>query len=178
MNRNFPSLNKFHTLVFDFDGVFTDNKVYINQDGKESVACNRSDGLGLDIMRKYIKEKNLDIDIFILSTEKNEVVMSRAKKLKLKCFHGIKDKLFFLKDYIYEKFKNLDSQKGLLYIGNDLNDLKVMEFSGFSVAPSDAHPIIKDNADYILSNKGGDGCVRELIEKLIKLDKETFKQLV
>ena len=104
--------------------------------------------------------------------------MSRAKKLKLKCFHGIKDKLFFLKDYIYEKFKNLDSQKGLLYIGNDLNDLKVMEFSGFSVAPSDAHPIIKDNADYILSNKGGDGCVRELIEKLIKLDKETFKQLV
>ena len=57
MTRNIPNLENFHTLVFDFDGVFTDNKVYIDQDGKESVSCTRSDGLGLDIIRKYIEEK-------------------------------------------------------------------------------------------------------------------------
>ena len=177
MTREIPTLEKFHTLVFDFDGVFTDNKVYVNQDGVESVACNRLDGLGLDIIRKYIKEKNLDIDIFILSTEQNDVVIKRANKLKLKCFYGINDKLLFLKDYIYKKFKNSNANEGLLYLGNDLNDLSVMEFSGFSAAPSDAHPIIKRMASHILLNKGGNGCVRELIEKLIKLDKDTYKRL-
>lgn len=177
MHRNIPSLNKFHTLVFDFDGVFTDNKVYVNQEGLESIACNRSDGLGLDILRKFIKKQNLNIDIFILSTEKNNVVISRAQKLKLKCFHGIDNKLTFLKDYIFEKNKNLDLKDGLLYLGNDLNDLKIMEFSSFSVAPLDAHPIIKKIADHTLSKKGGHGCVRELIEKLIKLDEEIYREL-
>ncbi len=177
MNKSIPSLDKFHTLVFDFDGVFTDNKVYVNQDGEESVGCNRLDGLGLDIIRKFMKEKNLDIDIFILSTEKNNVVSLRAKKLKLKCFYGINNKLLFLKDYIYKKFQNSNANEGLLYLGNDLNDLKVMEFSGFSAAPSDAHPIIKKTASHILSNKGGHGCVRELIEKLIRLDEKTYKKL-
>ena len=63
------------------------------------------------------------------------------------------------------------------YLGNDLNDLNIMEFSGFSAAPADAHPIIKNIANHILINKGGHGCVRELIEKLIKLDKDTYKKL-
>ena len=127
--------------------------------------------------QKIYRRKNLDIDIFILSTEKNDVVISRAKKLKLKCFNGINNKLLFIKNYIYEKFQNSNSNEGLLYLGNDLNDLNIMEFSGFSAAPADAHPIIKNIANHILINKGGHGCVRELIEKLIKLDKDTYKKL-
>ena len=71
-------------IIFDFDGIFTDNNVLINQDGIETVKCSRADGLGLDILKKFIDKKNWNLDYFILSTEKNPVVMSRAKKLKIK----------------------------------------------------------------------------------------------
>ena len=91
--------------------------------------CDRGDGLAFDLIRKFLAFKKLNIDYFILSTETNPVVLARAKKLNVKCFHGIKDKLKFVKDYFDSKFKDETQIKnGLIYLGNDLNDYKVMNF--------------------------------------------------
>ena len=166
--RNLPTWNKIHTLIFDFDGVFTDNKVFINQEGLESVQCSRADSLGLDILKRFIKKNNWPLDFFILSTESNPVVLSRAKKLKIHCEYGIKNKLDFIKKYLETKFpESVYKKEGIIYLGNDLNDLKVMEYVGTSVAPIDAHDLIKNKADIVLDSKGGHGFVRDFIEILI-----------
>ena len=175
-------LEKIHTIIFDFDGVFTDNKVFTTEDGLEMVKCCRSDGLGLDILRRFIKKTNWKLDYFILSTEKNPVVISRAKKLKIKCEYGIENKLKFVKNFLANKYPGeLNKERGIVYLGNDINDLKTMEFVGISVAPIDAHHFIKNKADLILRKKGGDGFVREFIEKLISCNnykKDAFLDLI
>ena len=182
MQKDLLPYNNFHTLIFDFDGVFTDNNVLINQDGIETVKCNRGDGLGLDILKKFIDKKNWELDYFILSTEKNPVVLSRANKLKIKCEYGIENKLKFIKDYLKRKFP-LESNKeqGIIYLGNDLNDFAAMRFVGTSIAPSDAHYLIKEEASIVLESKGGQGFVREFIEKLIScnnLENNTLMELL
>ena len=82
-----------HTIAFDFDGIFTDNKVLISQDGIESVKCDRSDSLGLDILRNFIIKNNWDLDYFIITRESNSVVKMRAEKLKIKCFDSVFNKM-------------------------------------------------------------------------------------
>ena len=82
--RSFP--NKVDLVIYDFDGVMTDNKVYVDQDGSETVCVNRSDGLAISWLRKK------GIEQVILSTETNLVVRARADKIGLRCFSGIKDK--------------------------------------------------------------------------------------
>ena len=67
---NLPNWQNVHTIAFDFDGIFTDNKVYFTQEGIEIIRCDRSDSLGLDILKKFIKKKKWDLDYFIISREK------------------------------------------------------------------------------------------------------------
>ena len=145
-------------IIFDFDGVFTDNKVILTEDGIESVVCDRRDGLGIDMLRK------LNLNMLILTTEINNVVMYRANKLKIPIEKGCENKEDFLNKYF--KINKIKS-KNTIYIGNDLNDLKAMRLVGFSVAPADSHNKILAEADLILERKGGDGAVRELAELLI-----------
>ena len=174
----FPDLESIHTLIFDFDGVFTDNTVYVDQNGFESVRCSRADGLGLDLLRKYILKKKLNLDYFILSKEKNKVVFERAKKLNTKCHFGIDDKLEFLENYLRMRFPESKSMgEGVIYLGNDLNDFKIMQFVGFSVSPMDAHSEIIRCSDLTINRKGGDGFVREFIEKLISRNNSSFEEL-
>lgn len=125
-------------LVFDFDGVLTDNKVYVDQDGKEWVSCNRGDGLGFDVLRELKKPA------YILSTEKNSVVSARAKKLKIPVVQGISDKVKALAMLAEKEGFSLDK---VLYMGNDLNDYQVMQQCGYSVCPADSHPKIKKNCN-------------------------------
>ena len=73
MNKKI-SWENFHTIIFDFDGVFTDNKVIVSENGLEQVICDRADGLGINILKKFIKKQNWGVEFFILSTEKNPVV--------------------------------------------------------------------------------------------------------
>ena len=146
-------------IVFDFDGVFTDNKVYVSQDGTESVMCDRRDGLGIKMLKK------LNIPMFILSMENNPVVLARAKKLGLKVKTGCEDKKRFLRNYF--KLKGVDSAN-VIYIGNDLNDLEAMGLVGCSICPGDSHAKVKESATYILASNGGNGAVRELAELLIQ----------
>lgn len=169
-----PHWSSIHTIVFDFDGVFTDNKVWIDQDGRESVCCDRGDGLAFDVLRKFIFINRWDLNYFILSTEANPVVSVRANKLNIKCYQNSSDKYSFLLDYLV---KNNFNEDGLLYVGNDLNDLEAMRLSGYSVAPSDAHILVKEQASLVLEKRGGEGFVRDIIEKLIRLDHLGLDQL-
>lgn len=171
MKKKFE-LKNFHTIVFDFDGVFTDNKVLVSSNGDEYVQCDRSDSLGLNLLRKFIAKNSYKIDLLILSREKNDVVLSRAKKLKLNCINGIDDKKAFLENFLMKKnYSNANFFNGLIYLGNDLNDLSVMENAGFSVAPNDAHKLIKKVSDRVSVKNGGDGFIRDFVEFAINLHK-------
>lgn len=148
-------LNNIKLIVFDFDGVMTDNRVIVSETGEESVIVNRADGLGI----KMLREKG--VPMLILSTEENRVVTARGKKLKLPVLQGISDKASALKDYCREL--NVDLNK-VMYIGNDINDLEVMKLVGLRLAPADAHIKIKEITDMVLSTPGGGGVIRELAD--------------
>ena len=148
-------------FVFDFDGVLTNNRVYLNQEGMESVACSRADGLAFDVLRKLNKPT------FILSTEKNSVVTMRAKKLKIQAIQGVSNKVTALLSLIETKCFNIEK---VLYVGNDLNDYRVMQLCGFTACPADSHEKIKEISTIILKSNGGNGVVRELIEQVMDID--------
>ena len=173
-DKNIPYWRDVHTIVFDFDGVFTDNRVWVDQNGIESIRCDRSDGLGFDLLRAFIQKNNWELQYFILSKEMNPVVSARAQKIQVDCMQSISDLAFFLKQYLTNN--NLDSD-GLIYLGNDLNDLAAMQISGFSIAPADSHPLILNQANLILPRKGGDGFVREFIEMLIGLERMSATEI-
>ena len=154
-------LDDIDALVFDFDGVLTNNLVYLNQEGVESVACSRADGLAFDVLRKLNKPT------FILSTEKNSVVTMRAKKLKIPAIQGVSDKVEAIKELADKKKYNL---KSILYVGNDLNDYLVMQVCGYTACPIDSHPRIKEISENILTTKGGNGVARELSEQVFNVD--------
>jgi N-acylneuraminate cytidylyltransferase len=144
-------------VIFDFDGVFTDNLVYVFDDGREMVKCSREDGLGIDLLRTR------QIPMLILSTETNPVVAARAKKLKLDLAQGQGDKASFLKRYLAEK--TIPAER-TIYLGNDLNDLPAMALVGLPVCPADANPAVRRACRLTLSKKGGRGAVRELCDKV------------
>ena len=145
-------------LVMDFDGVLTDNKVIVNEDGSESVTCSRDDGYAIE------KIKELGIITLILTREKNNVVIARARKLNTEIIKGEKEKLETLKKWC---LKNNIFPEGLAYIGNDLPDIECLEYAKFSFCPADAFVIVRKKAEFILNKKGGDGCIREILEDFI-----------
>ncbi len=170
--------DKIHTLVFDFDGVFTDNKVWVDQDGRESVRCDRSDGLAFDMLRRYQRKTGWSCQYFILSKESNSVVFARANKLKIDCKFGVKDKLEYLIEYFSDNPGGVESAfRGLAYLGNDVNDIPVMRRAGFPVAPSDAHVMVREVAVRVYPQKGGEGFVRAFIEDLLGIDRMRKEEL-
>ena len=173
-DSNLPKWFETHTIIFDFDGVFTDNKVTIREDGLEEVSCNRGDGLAFDILRKFIKKENWNLKYFILSKETNPVVSVRAAKLNIECIQSVSRKPEYISEYLASQ--QLTSQ-GLVYLGNDLNDLEAMALAGFSVAPSDSHPLVLKQANLVLPERGGQGFVRRFIELLINLDEMPKNQI-
>ena len=140
-------------LVYDFDGVMTDNRVLLNENGVESVFVNRSDGLAIS------KIKKLGLLQIIISTETNPIVLKRAEKLNIECYHGVENKLQTLKDILVLKKIN---KKNVAYIGNDVNDAEVMNYTAFPIAPADAYPEILSISSYITKAKGGYGVIREI----------------
>jgi YrbI family 3-deoxy-D-manno-octulosonate 8-phosphate phosphatase len=177
-NKSFPTLAAIHTVAFDFDGVFTDNKVWVDQEGREIVRCDRGDGLAFDLVHAYRQRGKLNAEFFILSKEPNPVVLGRARKLKLDCHHDIRDKLAFMQQYLSTRFPLIpDSFSGLIYLGNDLNDLPLMRHAGYVVAPVDAHPKVRAIAHLILEQRGGEGFVRAFIEHLLEINQLTDKEI-
>jgi len=144
-------------VVFDFDGVFTDNRVLVDQDGRESVFCDRGDGMAIEWLNRS------GIRGLILSKERNPVVAARAKKVGLPVAQAVDGKAEFLKQWCAEK--GVDLAK-VIYVGNDFNDLECFEIVGCAVAVGDAVPEVKEAADAVLSRPGGCGAIRELIEMI------------
>jgi 3-deoxy-D-manno-octulosonate 8-phosphate phosphatase (KDO 8-P phosphatase) len=164
MNKNDPgdinsilkeTIRKIRLIAFDFDGVFTDNMVYVFQDGSEAVRCNRSDGIGLQ------KLKKLGIETVIISTESNPVVSARARKLKIRCFQNCEDKRKTLEDFAREFDISLDE---VAFVGNDINDQPCLNRVGMPIVVCDAHPDVVALARYQTKNPGGYGAVREVCD--------------
>lgn len=149
---------KVDAIFFDFDGVFTDNKVWISSSGDEFVACSKSDSLGLDDFRNFLLKKSLQLQLALISKETNKVVVARANKLKLECFTGIDNKA----DFIQYSCNVLP--KRYIYFGNDTNDVEAMQNAAHSLAPRDAHPAAAKAASFIGKHSGGNGFVREGLE--------------
>lgn len=152
-------LRNIKLIVYDFDGVFTDNKVILREDGLESVIVNRADGLAIGII------KDLGIRQIILTTETNRVVEVRAKKLGIPVVKGVSNK----KETLIAccKQNNIHLQD-VAYVGNDLNDLEVMKIVGFPLCPSDACEEIKSISKIVLSIPGGGGVAKDLIRYIDK----------
>ena len=144
-------------LVFDFDGVMTDNRVWTDQDGRESVACYRGDGLGL------ARVKRAGIRVLVLSTEKNPVVSARCRKLGLECVQGSDNKLAALVRYCgVHGFRAAD----VAYVGNDINDLECLRWVGLPVAVADAEAEALAAARWATTRRGGYGAVREVCDAI------------
>ena len=152
-------------LISDFDGVFTDNSVYINEEGQESVRCNRSDGIGI----KTLLSNNLK---FIVCTSENvDCVSFRAKKIGFKAYLNVQNKGEFIKKYLEREKLN---PVNVAYIGNDINDLSAFKVVGYKIAVRDAYPELISIADKVLEKNGGYGAVREACEHIIALNKSNF----
>ena len=159
IRRSMP--DKIELVLLDFDGVITDNRVWTDQDGRETVAAYRSDS----ILIKDLRENG--IETMILSSEPNSVVAARAKKMKVEAVHGVglQDKGRVMREILDEK--NIKAEN-VVFVGNDLNDLSCFEIAGWSVAVADAFPEVIQAADFVLSKRGGHGAVRELCELILK----------
>ena len=162
LNRRLTS-NQIDLVVYDFDGVMTDNTVLVDQTGGEQVRVNRSDGLGVKAIRA------LGLNQLVLSTEAHPVVGARATKLNLPVNQNCDDKAVWLKSYCVEHGIPLER---VLYIGNDINDIEVMRSVGWPVCPADAHPRVRAIARIVLMKRGGEGIVQELAERLGDINAE------
>lgn len=145
-------------IVFDFDGVFTDNRVWVLQDGREAVACSRGDGMGLDLLRQA------GYTLLVLSKEKNPVVSARCNKLQLECLQGVDDKRAALLGWIEQRGV---AAAEVVYLGNDINDLPCLGLVGCPAVVADAHPDARRAARLCLESAGGFGAVRELADLIL-----------
>ena len=148
-------LAEIRLVVFDFDGVFTDNRVWTNERGEESVACFRGDSLGL----RRLDE--VGVDYFVLTQETNDAVPARARKIRVDCIRGVEDKLPILREEVERRGFSLAETA---YLGNDMNDAECLAAVGLPVAPADAWPAVVPLAGLVLRRGGGYGCVRELCD--------------
>lgn len=157
MEQDRPGKADIDCIVYDFDGVMTDNRVLVSQDGTEAVFCNRADGLGVGLIRA------LGIPQMILSTEANPVVAARAAKLRIPAVQDCADKGAALARLL--DARGLDPRR-VLFVGNDVNDLPALRLVGWPVAPADAHPSALAAARLVTRARGGQGVVRELADIL------------
>jgi YrbI family 3-deoxy-D-manno-octulosonate 8-phosphate phosphatase len=155
LNDHEPLLARIRLAVFDFDGVFTDNHVWVNERGEESVRCCRADGFGLQRLRE------VGVDAVILSTEAVPIAPVRAQKLDVPCRHGLADKLEALREEAERRGVSLGE---VAYVGNDINDATCLEAVGLPVCPADAWPEAAGLARWTLGRRGGEGCVREFCD--------------
>ena len=155
--KNKISFSAIRLVACDFDGVMTDNTVIVDESGNESVVCSRSDGFGIELLKKK------GIEIIVISKERNEVVKARCDKLKIPCIQGSDDKLSILKAEM--KKRNLASEQ-VCFVGNDINDLECMRHV-IGIAPNDAHPEVKKAVKLITKCSGGHGVVREVADMIL-----------
>jgi YrbI family 3-deoxy-D-manno-octulosonate 8-phosphate phosphatase len=154
-----PRLNHIRLVIFDFDGVFTNNQVLVLDDGREAVLCNRSDGLAISMAREA------GLEVAVLTAELNPAPLRRCEKLRIDCVQVPKHKLPALQDMLAKR--NLDPKQAA-FVGNDVNDIPCMQHVGVAIAVADAWPKVKAAAHAITTRNGGYGAVREVIEWFVQ----------
>jgi N-acylneuraminate cytidylyltransferase len=145
-------------LVLDFDGVLTDDRVWVSEEGIESVAAHRGDGFGIGRLKEH------GVEVVVISLESNPVVAARCRKLGITAYQGITDKAGQLQAVLRERSVPAEAT---VYVGNDVNDLPCFPLVGWAVAVADARPEVRAAADLCLSRPGGQGAVRELCDLII-----------
>lgn len=160
MEESFRSrIRSLRLIAFDFDGVFTDGKVVMNENGKESVICSRKDTL------RFPELKALGIILVVISRERNSIVAARCRKMEIECLQGVDDKLSALSHL-------LDSRAipstATAFVGDDINDLDCLRFVGLSFTVADGHEKCRAAADYVTTRKGGDHAVREICDLILE----------
>lgn len=157
--RRRPLPQRVDLVVLDFDGVMTDNRVWVNEEGREMVAANRSDSLGLGYLRRE------GVKVVVLSTETNPVVAARCRKLNLPVYQGVADKAAALPGILQEMGV---SPENTIYVGNDSNDIPCFPLVACALVVEDAQTAARRAADIILTRKGGHGAVREVCDILLQ----------
>jgi len=147
-------------IVLDVDGVLTDGKLYIGSDGNETKAFHTQDGMGLSLARYT------GIKLAIISGRASEAVTKRAKELKFDyVYQGIHDKVDVLHDMINNEGISLEE---VCYVGDDINDLPILQIVGFPAAPNNAVELVKQNVNFVSKANGGEGAVREIVEYILR----------
>ena len=146
-------------VVFDFDGVMTDNRLFVNERGGEGVICNRGDGLGIGRLRAA------GVPMMVISTEANPVVGVRCRKLGIPCHQDVSDKGAYLRRLLDEE--GIDPAM-VAFVGNDVNDLDCLDLVGLPVVVADAEAAAVKAAKIVLSRNGGDGAVREFCDQVLR----------
>jgi YrbI family 3-deoxy-D-manno-octulosonate 8-phosphate phosphatase len=157
MKRNLPK--KVEMLVMDFDGVLTDDRVWVDENGRETIAALRSDALGLRILRE-----KTGVKLLVLSREVNPVVAARCRKMDVPFLQGVMDKAEVLLETL--KKEGIDPAN-VIYVGNDIIDLPCFPIVGCALAPANSYPLVLQQADIVLDKNGGQGAIRELCDLLI-----------
>lgn len=145
-------------LVLDFDGVMTDNRVLVDQDGREAVWVHRGDGWGIAGLREA------GVPVVVISTETNPVVAARCRKLQIELIQGCNDKLAALQQLAHARGIERGS---IAYVGNDVNDLGCLAWVGFPIAVADAEAEVRVVAKRITKRAGGWGAVREVADWIL-----------
>lgn len=145
-------------LALDFDGVMTDNRVLVDQEGKEAVFCHRGDGMGIGLLKKA------GLAVLVISMEPNPVVSARCRKLKIDCIQNCEKKLRALQQIATAR--NLKPRE-IAFAGNDVNDLECLRWVGLPIAVADAEPEVLKAAAYVTRRPGGYGAVREIADRLL-----------
>ena len=152
-------LKKIKIVLTDVDGVLTDGGMYYSSDGDIMKKFHARDGMGISVLKRN------GIPTVIITKEKSEIVKKWASKMNVdKLFQGIKEKEKLLPKLC--RLYNL-KEENIAYIGDDVNDLKIMKKIGFSVTPKDGNIEVKKIANHISKIKGGDGVLREICDLLI-----------
>lgn len=158
------ALQNIKLLILDFDGVMTDNTVWTDEHGVESVQVSRSDGWGI------AKLKEGGIKVIVLSTETNPVVAARCRKLDIEFIQGSADKLAALRAFAET---NHFAREQIGYLGNDVNDLACLGWVGVPMAVADAVPQVHSIARLVTTTRGGRGAVREIADQILAARTQT-----
>lgn len=160
-----PMPGQIQLIVTDFDGVITDGRVWVDEEGREMVAASRSDSMRI----RQLRERG--IEVMILSSEVNPVVAARARKMGITAIQGVD---LSGKGEALEMFlarAGMDPA-AVVYLGNDFNDLPCFEVVGWSAAVADAYPEVQRAADLVLKTRGGYGALRELCDLILQGDQQ------
>lgn len=157
-----PVFKKIKAFVLDVDGVLTDSCILVFDDGQQVRRMNIRDGYALQLaVKKGYK-------VLVISGASSDAVKLRLKKLGVEDVHmGITDKKEILMKYVKEQGLSLEE---ILYMGDDIPDLQVMQMAGLACCPADAVAEIRHISHYVSPVAGGEGCVRDVIEKVLKLN--------